>query len=380
MSLSRQEIATTSSVIVVKVGSNVLTASDGKLDLDRIAQLAEELNTFRELRRDVLLVSSGAVSAGMGRLGLQRRPHDVSHLQAVAAVGQSALVEAYEHALRKHGRHVAQVLLTAEDLADRTRYLNATNTLRALLRYGAIPVINENDTVAVEELQTTFGDNDRLAALVANLFDNPLLILLTDVDGFFDGDPSLPESRVVPTVERWTPELLGMVSDRRSLRSKGGMSSKLKAVQLTTTAGGNAIIANGRTPGVLSGIARGQPLGTFFMAQGELVAARKRWIGFAVHPRGRIILDDGAAEAVRQRGKSLLAIGIVDCTGEFEKGDVISLTDLHGRELARGMTNYNTREILLIRRKKTEEIIRLLGHCPYEEVVHRDNMQLVGSC
>ncbi|MGO8688979.1 MAG: glutamate 5-kinase [Thermoguttaceae bacterium] len=377
--LLRQEIAALATLIVVKVGTRVLTRDDGQLDQPRLAQLAEQLHVARTKGRKVVLVSSGAVGAGMGRLGLTARPTDLAHLQAVAAIGQSWLVEAYQRALSGHGHHAAQVLLTAEDLEHRTRYLNARNTLVTLLELGAVPIINENDTVSVEELQTTFGDNDRLAALVTNLLRAPLLVLLSDVDGLYDGDPSLEGSRLISTVDRLDESIFGLVCDRAGGLGKGGMASKLEAARLATAAGENVIIASGRTPHILSKIIAGEPVGTLFLAQGRSVAARKRWIGFTVKPRGRLLLDGGAREAVLRQGRSLLAIGVVEVEGNFHKGDVVALAEGDGGELARGLTNYGAEDLRKIKGLRTGQIAAALGHCPYDEVIHRDNMVITGE-
>ena len=311
----------------------------------------------------------------MGRLGLKSRPTDLAHLQAVAAIGQSVLVEAYERALCTHGHHAAQVLLTAEDLEHRPRYLNARNTLVTLLELGAVPIINENDTVSVEELQTTFGDNDRLAAIVTNLLRAPLLVLLSDVDGLYDGDPA--HARQPVDLDGGSPGPL----DPRAWSAtapegsgKGGMASKLEAARLATTAGENVIIACGRTPTILERIVAGEAIGTLFLAQGQTVPARKRWIGFTVKPRGRLALDLGAREAVHRKGRSLLAIGVVDVEGTFHKGDVVALRGPDGVEFARGLTNYGDADLRKIKGLRTNQIADALGHCPYDEVIHRDNM------
>jgi glutamate 5-kinase len=377
--LLRQEIATGATILVVKVGTRVLTHSDGRLDEARITHLADQINQVIRSGRKVVLVSSGAVASGMGRLGLSRRPDDLPHLQAVAAIGQSVLVEAYERSLWAHGHHAAQVLLTADDLNHRTRYLNARNTLLTLLELGAVPIINENDTVAVEELQTTFGDNDRLAAMVSNLIQAPLLVLLSDVDGLYDGDPAAPGSRVLPTVGKLNRSILALVRDRSGGLSKGGMASKLEAARLVTGSGENVIIAAGRSPDVLVRIIAGEPVGTLFLAQGQTVAARKRWIGFTVPPRGRLVLDAGARKAVECQGRSLLAIGVLEVEGRFSKGDIVGLRDTEGAEFARGLTNYSAEEVRRIKGLKTHQIPEALGHCPYDEVVHRDNMVVTGG-
>jgi glutamate 5-kinase len=372
--LVRQEIATAARTIVVKVGTRVLTGEDGRLNEGRVAELVQDVHRVMETGRQVAMVSSGAVGSGMGRLGLAKRPASLPQLQAVAAVGQSHLVEVYERSLRAHGRHAAQILLTAEDLDDRTRYLNVRNTIRALLEFGAVPIINENDTVSVEELQTTFGDNDRLAAMVTNLIRAPLLVLLSDVEGLYDGDPHMPGAKLISTVTRLDESIFALVRDKATGLSKGGMASKLNAARIATTAGENVIIASGRMPGVLSRIIAAETVGTLFVAQGQTVTSWKRWIGFTVQPRGYLVLDEGARRAIEKQGRSLLAIGILDAVGNFQKGDAVALRDAQGVEFARGLVNYNAADVLRIKGVKTERIAEVLGHCPYEEVIHRDNM------
>jgi glutamate 5-kinase len=372
--LVRQEIATAAHTIVVKVGTRVLTAADGRLDQARVAALAEELHALMETGRKVALVTSGAVGAGLGQLKLARRPTNLAQLQAVAAVGQSHLIEVYDRGLRAHGRHAAQLLLTAHDLDDRTGYLNVRNTIRALFEFGAVPIINENDTVSVDELMTTFGDNDRLAAMVTNLIRAPLLVLLSDVDGLYDGDPHDPASKLIPTVTRLDASIFNLVRDSVTGLSKGGMASKLEAARIATAAGENVIIANGRVPGNLAKIAAGESVGTLFLAQGQAISAFKRWIGFTAQPRGVVVLDAGAREAVERKGKSLLAIGVTAASGSFRKGDVVSLQDATGVEFARGLTNYSLDDLLKIKGLKTEQIAAVLGRLPYDEVIHRDNM------
>lgn len=376
-SLLRDEILKTSDVIVVKVGTNVLTHADGLLNEERIALLTEELCRLIAKKRKVVLVSSGAVGAGMGRLGLKDRPTELAQVQAVAAIGQGKLIETYERYLHKHGILSSQVLLTADDLSHRKRYLNARNTMRALLDYGVLPIVNENDTVSVNELYTTFGDNDRLASLVANLFETPLLILLTDVDGLFDRDPADPAAELISVVDRWSPGLMKMVVEKNSKRSKGGMASKLRAARMITESGGNVIIANGDRPGTLGEIFAAKETGTLFITQNGYLTARKRWLGFAVRSEGRLVLDAGAVTAVREKGKSLLSAGILDADGSFEKGGIVSLVDQNNVEIARGLTNYGLKDVLLIRGKKSSEIETVLGRFAYAEVVHRDNLQLV---
>ena len=376
MSTLRQKIVKKSQIVVVKVGTNVLTHENGLLNIDRIECLVDDLLSVRQLGKKVILVSSGAVGAGMGRLGLTKRPTDTPKLQAVAAIGQGKLMEAYEELLSRSKAIPAQVLLTADDLSNRKRYLNTYNTLRSILDFGAIPIINENDTVSVKELQSTFGDNDRLAALVANLFERPMLVLLTDVDGLYDGDPALKSSTLIPLVEKWSPSLMQMVAEKKSTRSKGGMSSKLQAARMTTNSGGSVVIANGENPGVLTDIFNGEEVGTLFPGIGDMILARKRWIGYAGQTKGTITVDDGAATALHSKRKSLLPIGVVDCSGTFNKGDIVRILDQKGKEIARGLSNYSMKDVLLIRGKKSREIQTLLNQCPYEEVIHSDNIQL----
>jgi len=375
--LLRQEIATAADTIVVKVGTRVLTHEDGTLDESRIARLGEEICQILTMGRHVVLVSSGAVGAGMSQLGLTQRPQDVARLQAVAAVGQARLIEAYDRVFRQHGRTAAQVLLTADDVDDRTRYLNVRNTIWALLDFEAVPIINENDTVAVEELVATFGDNDRLAAVVTSLLRAPLLIILSDVEGLYSGDPAQPGSQLITTVSKLDETVLAYVRDRRSGLSKGGMSSKLNAARIATTAGENVIIASGRRPGVLGQIMRGEEVGTLVLAQGKSISPRKRWIGFSAQSCGRIVVDAGARTAILAQGCSLLAAGIVEVEGTFRKGDLVTITDPEGHVIARGLTNYHAEEVRRIQGLRSARIAQVLGQRPYEEVIHRDNMTVV---
>ncbi len=372
----RQEIVANVDTIVVKVGTRVLTRDDGTLDTERVEAIGHELVRLVDDGRRVALVSSGAVGAGMGRLGLTSRPSDLAQLQSVAAVGQSRLIEAYNRALETHGRHAAQILLTADDLNDRTRYLNVRNTVLALFRYGAIPIINENDTVRVDELQRNVGDNDQLAAMVTNLIRAPLLVLLSDVAGLYNGPPGDSRSSVIPVVNDLNQAIHQFICDTNESNSlsKGGMRSKLEAAQIATAAGENVIIADGRQPGVLTQILQAEPLGTLFLAQGPAITSKKRWIGFTAQPAGQLQLDAGAVRAIVERRRSLLAIGVLTVIGQFAKGDVVTLADEYGCELARGLINYHAEEMRKIAGHPSDQIVQLLGHCPYEEVVHRDNL------
>jgi glutamate 5-kinase len=375
--LLRQEIATAAHTVVVKVGTRVLTQDNGTLDHDRIAQLAEELSKLKDSGRNVVLVSSGAVGAGLSQLGLKSRPADLAKLQAVAAVGQTKLIEAYDRVFKKHGRHAAQVLLTAKDLDDRVGYLNVRNTLHSLLEFGAVPIINENDTVAVDELMTTFGDNDRLSAMVTNLLCAPLLVILSDVPGLYDGDPADAGSKLVSTVTKLDDSVYAYVRDKATGLSKGGMASKLNAARMVTMAGENVIVASGRLPNPLAQIMAGEEIGTLFLANGKSINSWKRWLGFSAQPRGRLVLDAGACRAIVEQGRSLLAIGIAAAEGEFGKGDVVSLFSQEGKEVARGLTNYNSADMQRIKGLKSDKIAETLGHRPYEEAIHRNNLAVM---
>ncbi|QDU25250.1 Glutamate 5-kinase [Anatilimnocola aggregata] len=373
----REQLFAAAKTIVVKVGTRVLTSPDGTLNHERIDRLSEELLALRQQGRRMVLVSSGAVGAGMSRLKLPGRPTDLAKLQAVAAVGQVPLIQAYDRTFSQHGSQAAQVLLTAEDVDDRVRYLNVRNTLLSILEFGAVPVINENDTVSVEELQTTFGDNDRLAAMVTNLIRAPLLIILSDIEGLYNGDPSLAGSQLINTVPVIDQSVYAYVRDKKTGLSKGGMASKLEAARIVTTAGENVIIASGRRMDVLTQLSAGEPLGTLFQAQGKGITPFKRWLGFTAQTRGRVQLDAGARRAIVEQGRSLLAAGITGTQGDFKKGDVVALCDGEGQVVARGLSNYSSEEVERIKGLKSAKIAQVLGHRPYEEVIHRDNLAIV---
>ncbi len=373
--LVRDDVVLSARTWVVKVGTSVLTGPEGTLDPGRIGHLAEQINAVMETGRRVALVSSGAVGAGIGQLGLRRRPDNLRQLQAAAAVGQSFLIRAYDEGFRRHGRHAAQLLLTHEDFDSRPRYLNMRNTLTALFEYDAIPVINENDTISVDEIK--FGDNDLLAAMVTNLLQAPLLVILSVVDGLCRADPGvLGLGEVVPLVPNLDEEIFGLAGDSRSSLGTGGMRSKLHAAGLVTRAGGSVIIASGTKPGPLTRILAGEAVGTLFLARGATQGARKRWIGLTARPRGHLIVDAGARIALETGDKSLLAIGIVDVVGEFEKGDVVAVRDPEGHEFARGLINYPSPEARQIRGLRTAQARDAIGSALYDEVIHRDNLVL----
>ena len=362
--------------LVVKVGSGLISAPAQGLLPERIGALADELAALAKDGREVVVVSSGAIAAGMARLGLAQRPRSIPEKQAAAAVGQSALMWHYEQAFARHEIRVAQVLLTQEDISARTRYLNARNTLLVLLRFRVVPIVNENDTVAVEEIKV--GDNDNLAALVAHLIDADLLVILTDLDGLYTGDPRVdPGARWLPTVEAVTEEIERLAWDADGQVSVGGMSTKLEAARKVTSSGIPMVIASGREPGTLPRVLRGEPVGTYFVPRGDRLQGRKRWIAFAVPPQGRLSVDAGARSALIERGKSLLPSGVVEVEGEFHAGEVVSLSAPDGKEFARGLTNYDAAELRKIRGAKTGAIEELLGYKSFDEVIHRDNLVLL---
>jgi glutamate 5-kinase len=372
----RQEVIAQAQTVVVKVGTNVLTGADGRLEPARLQALADQLQRVRETGRKVALVSSGAIGAGVGRLELGKRPSDLRHLQACAAIGQSFLMRAYQECLDKHGVHAAQILLTAGDFDNRARYLNARNTILTLFEWGVVPIINENDTVSVAEIK--FGDNDHLAAMVTNLLQAPLLVILSVVDGLFSGDPGVdPAARKLDTVPLIDGAVMDLAGGSKSALGTGGMRSKLRAARLATAAGESVIMANGTAPAVLDAIFAAEPVGTLFLPHGGTVPAWKRWLGYTARPKGRFTVDAGARAAVTEKGRSLLPIGVVKVQGHFVKGDVVALCDSDGHEFARGLTNYAAADAQRIAGLRSERIAEALGSVPYEEIVHRDNLVVI---
>jgi glutamate 5-kinase len=362
--------------LVVKVGSSLVTDQGHGLDHAALAQWAEQIAELKRRRREVLLVSSGAIAEGMKRLGWHRRPHQLHELQAAAAIGQMGLVQAYESCFRTHGLHAAQILLTHEDLADRRRYLNARSTLRTLLALDIIPVINENDTVATDEIK--FGDNDTLGALVTNLVEADALVILTDQPGLFTADPRRhPEATLVREARSADPELERMAGGVGSHIGSGGMLTKIRAAKRAARSGAHTVIASGREPGVLLRLTDGESIGTQLIAETMTLAARKQWLADHLQVRGQLRLDAGAVRALAQDGKSLLPIGVYDVSGEFERGEVVSCLDPEGHEMARGLVNYNVLETRRILRAPSHEIEARLGYIDEPELIHRDNLVLL---
>ena len=373
----RQEALRSAQLVVVKIGSRVLTTEEGLLNVERVEKIGQQCHEILKSGKKIVVVSSGAVGAGMGRLGLTSRPSALPDLQAVAAVGQSCLTEAYERSLGSFGRHVAQLLLVADDIHDRGRYLNIRNTLRSLLKYGAIPIINENDSVSTTELQTTFGDNDHLAALVATLLGADALVLLSDVEGLFDQDPKCPEASRISTVRQIDSSIEAMVHDCSGGISKGGMASKLKAAKTVNEVGIHCFIGSGRQESILEQLVQGHDVGTFFLGRNDLVPAKKRWLGWSASVSGRIVVDNGARQAILERGSSLLPAGVLAVSGKFVVGDVVTLEASDGSCFARGLVNYGSIDLERIRGLKTDRILEILGVCAYDEVIHRDDLVVI---
>ncbi|MAT84467.1 MAG: glutamate 5-kinase [Gammaproteobacteria bacterium] len=362
--------------IVVKIGSALLTSPGEGLAHARIRVWCEEINRLLEGGRQVVLVSSGAVAEGVARLGLSQRPTTVHGLQAAAAVGQMGLVQAYEQAFSAHRRRTAMILLTHDDLADRQRYLNARATLTSLLDLGVIPVINENDTVATDEIR--FGDNDTLAALVSNLLQADALVILTDIDGLYEQDPRIaPQAPLVRWADAGDPRLDAMVGDGGVL-GRGGMVTKLKAARIAARSGADTVIAAGREPDVLARVLAGESIGTLLSASILPLDARKRWIAGQLRAKGDLVLDDGAVAAVSSRGVSLLPVGVTAVRGRFSRGDVVRFLDAGGALVGQGLVNYSSEEAERLIGASSSEIAGRLGFALEPELVHRDNLVVLG--
>ncbi len=361
---------------VVKIGSALITGDGKGLDREGLRNWVDQLADLLDEGHEIVLVSSGAVAEGMSRMGWSSRPNALHELQAAAAIGQMGLVQAWESCFQRRGRHTAQVLLTHDDLSNRRRYLNARGTLLKLVSLGVVPVVNENDTVANEELR--FGDNDSLAALVSNLIEADLMVLLTDQSGLFDADPrSNPEARLVPIALAGAEELDGMAGATGGSLGRGGMSTKVRAARLAARSGTTTVIAGGREPGVLRRLAQGESVGTLLRATQEPEAARKRWLAGQLQLKGRLLLDEGAVRMLRQSGSSLLAVGVKQVDGLFRRGELVSCSDEQGREVARGLVNYSAAEARRIIGRPSSEIEQILGYVDEKELIHRDNLVLV---
>ena len=359
--------------VVVKIGSSLLTNAGAGLDRDAIADWARQIAALRARGIEVIVVSSGAIAEGMKRLGWKKRPRAVNELQAAAAVGQMGLVQMWESCFAELGMHTAQVLLTHEDLGDRRRYLNARTTLKSLLALGVVPIINENDTVVVDEIR--FGDNDTLGALVTNLIEADALLILTDQRGLFSADPRRdPAATLIARGQAGDPALEAMAGGAGSPLGSGGMITKVLAARRAARSGAHTAIAWGREAEVLTRLFAGEPIGTLLEAATPPVAARKQWLADHLKPAGRLVLDAGAVKALISDGKSLLPIGATAVEGAFERGEVVSVAGPDGREIARGLVNYGAAETARILRKPTSEIEAVLGYIAEPELIHRDNL------
>jgi glutamate 5-kinase len=369
---SSRQALTTARRWVIKIGSAVLTDNGQGLSHEFIVRLASDVIALREQGREVIIVSSGAVAAGLARLGLDTRPSALDELQAAAAVGQSSLVQAYEAAFAPSGYLCAQILLSHDDVKSRDRYLNARATLQTLLDKGVIPIVNENDTVVTDEIR--FGDNDTLAALVANLIDADALLMLTDQQGLFNADPrTVSDATLIQETDAHDTSLDAMVSEGSTL-GRGGMVSKLRAARLAARSGALAVIADGREPEVVRHIADGAITGTLFTTGKQPQPARKQWLASLLYPKGQLVLDAGAVKGVLQAGRSLLPVGVTAVTGDFLRGDLVRCVDPTGEEIARGLSNYSAADTKKLLGRASADIEAILGFGGEEELIHRDNL------
>jgi len=377
MNSARAEILQHLKRVVIKIGSGVISTAEG-LNGQMIAQLADDICDLCEFGIEVVLVTSGAVAAGRHSLGIEGRPKTIPQKQAAAAIGQPRIMRAYKEVFQRRNRVAAQVLLTRDDLSNRRRYLNAHNTLDTLLEYGVTPIVNENDTVVVEEIR--FGDNDNLSAQVASLMEADLLLILSDVDGFYDGDPGSDEgAEFLPLIDKITSEVMAMAGTSRGTLGTGGMQTKLQAAQKAALAGIPTLIVNGGTPGILHRVIEGEAVGSLFLASTSKLNARKRWIALTMLPAGKILLDEGAVRAVVDCGKSLLPTGILAVEGDFERGDAVHICDRCGVPFAIGVASYNAVELTKLKGHRCAEIEQILGYLYRDEAVYRDNLVLIGE-
>jgi glutamate 5-kinase len=360
---------------VVKIGSSLITNDGQGLNHQAIQSWAEQIAALRSSGKEILLVSSGAVAEGMARLGWKQRPHALHELQAAAALGQMGLIQNFESCFKQHDIHTAQVLLTHEDMGNRQRYLNARSTLKTLLKLGAIPIINENDTVATDEIR--FGDNDTLGALVCNLVEADTLILLTDQQGLFDKDPRYnDDAKLISESNACNKKLLAMAGDGGAL-GQGGMRTKITAAKRAALSGANTVIAYGAEENILQKIAHGEMVGTLLTADNEPLSARKQWLANQLKISGKLFLDAGASRAVQQSGVSLLAVGVNKVEGNFQRGEVVSIINDDGKEIARGLVNYDSKESRQLKGETSEKFESILGYVDEAELIHRDNLVLM---
>ncbi len=372
--LTRKAICDRTKRVVIKIGSSVITTEEG-INLTAINHLSDEISGLKAGGREVLLVSSGAIASGMKKMRLKRRLTSLPEQQAIAAIGQGGLIQAYEEIFAQYRQRVAQILLTRDDLADRYRYLNARNTLFTLLKWGVIPIINENDTVAVEEIR--FGDNDQIAALITGMIEADLLILLTDIDGLYDRDPrSHPDAQRLPLIEKIDADIKQLANAIPSRLGRGGMASKIQIIKDITGLGIPVFVANGKEPLILRRILSGEDVGTLFLPQPSRFPIRKHWIS-SLKPKGELMIDAGAVRALIHDGKSLLPSGIKSVKGTFQIGDPVCCVDEDNRWMGTGLINYSSSDVEKIKGLNTSEIARVLGFKDYDEVIHRDNLFVI---
>ncbi len=373
--MNRKELLKRARRVVVKIGTAALSDEHGGLDEAQVERLSAQIHALRQRGVQAAVVSSGAIGAGMTELGVRRRPTRLPKLQACAAVGQGRLTAVYDRCFRRRGYHAAQILLTRQDFDDRQRYLNASNAIHAILDYGAVPLINENDSISVEEI--TFSDNDILAALVSNLLNADVLILLTVVPGLYENPKALVrDRRVLSVVSKVTEEVRRLAAAGRSRGGKGGMASKIEAARIATSAGVAVVVGDAGLPRVLERILDGEEVGTLFLPAMERMASRKRWLRFGSTPRGALLVDDGARRALVESGKSLLPSGIIQVRGEFGRGDLVSICDRHGSEFGRGLASYGGDEMRKVMGQRTSSVRRVLGDASCDEAIHRDHLVL----
>ena len=362
--------------IVVKVGSSIVVEKGIGLDLVAFSKLAKEISQLHSGSRKITLVTSGAIAAGMEKLEYAKRPDNIPHIQAAAAVGQTHLMKIYQDCFSNYHKKVAQILLTHDDLSNRHRYLNARNTLLTLLDLGFIPIVNENDTVAVEEIK--FGDNDNLSALVTSLVSADLLIILSDIDGLYDHDPkSGKKARLIRLVENIDRDIVNCATETSNPWCVGGMASKIEAARKAVRFGVATVVANGRVEGILNQILEGEVLGTLFLPLADRLSSRKQWIAYSLKPAGSIVVDEGAKKAIVSNGKSLLPTGVSEVRGDFERGDAVCCLDSQGSEFARGLVNYTCGELESIKGRKSREIEGIIGYKYTDEIIHRDDLVIL---
>lgn len=371
--MNNRHLLTEARSLVIKIGSSLITRDGQGLAEDEIHRWAEQMAQLMAGGRQLVLVSSGSVAEGMARLGWRERPHALHNLQAAAAVGQMGLIQSYETTFKKHNLRTAQVLLSHDDLADRRRYLNARSTLKTLMNLNVVPIVNENDTVATEEIR--FGDNDSLAAMVANLIEADVLVILTDQEGLFDQDPrENPGASLIGEATTDNPNLMAMAGTGPGRLGRGGMLTKIQAARTAARSGTHTAIMSGRVDKGLLRLLNGEPVGTLLTAREEPLAARKQWLAGRLVPKGVLVLDTGAVKALRETGRSLLPVGVIAVQGQFRRGDLVKCVDDQGHEIARGLVNYGAEETARVKGRGSQELESLLGYIDEPELIHRDNL------